>query len=395
MNKQSDNVPDNRFCRLCNKLYTTSSSFRRHTKSRHADNLLNCKYCPKQYRRLDNLQQHLNKQHGETSHEIPRQLHGIPHNQSTDTNDLGTLYLEDRACSPINFQECTGYKSLKTVARDINKATKIKPQNTKLEGKLVTGKVVPSFRKERKWVKEEEVIRPTPTRAVDKDKINKILSAPKKPVTFPNSQLGTKMNTELFDRVTTKTTVFCPPVKKVKLNLRAGTQSHTVTKVITPNEFNDSQAVYTNYPTNKPSTTPEAPSNNNEFKPLDISSLNVDFNIPRAIPGTIADLEKREKIAPIPDFNPCETQSCIFTAPPQPSTSTSQRDERIKSNDCSVPKSSIFHDCFQAAKVELDELDQLIEGNHQLGLDLLISDSESESGAWTTDPDDLDLELFQ
>ena len=50
----------------------------------------------------------------------------------------------------------------------------------------------------------------------------------------------------------------------------------------------------------------------------------------------------------------------------------------VQNKDCLVPMSSPFHSIFCKIQAEFDLLDNMIVENHQLGLDLLVSDSDEE-----------------
>ena len=61
--------------------------------------------------------------------------------------------MTDRASSPINTQELDRFASLMGKPRDIKNGKAISP--VKVEGQIKFGKVVPSYRKERKWNLQE------------------------------------------------------------------------------------------------------------------------------------------------------------------------------------------------------------------------------------------------
>ena len=340
---------------------------------------------------MDNLQIHL-KMHGESSVEFPRQLRGIPHHQGTDCQDLGLLYQDDKASSPIRPEEGENLKSLTGHVREINASSK-KSEPVRLEGKILTGKVVPSYRKERKWGQTEIIKNPTPTKKIDTDKINQILSQPKKPIKFPKCQEGKQLNTELFDRITSKTSVYCPPAKKAKFTLTSGGKKEEIIKLVLP----------------KDTATKQDP----QPSKIDFSKLQVDLDMLRKITSAVNPSGKNQTnppsqqdasqcVPPQPEAStstvveqvkapvPSAGEKHASLADPQPSTSGPTREERIRANDSTVARTSIFFDTLYKTKKGLDEIDQLIKRNEQLGADLLVSESDSDF-----DPDDLDLELFQ
>ena len=202
-------VADHRICRTCNKVYTTNSSLQRHLRASHSINLFKCKYCPKNYKRISYLNTHIAKAHGQFSEVYPVQMDRIPNTKRTDTDDLAAEYTTDRASSPIDPDMLHRYPSIETKAREIcTKQKKAAPPST--VGTIRMGKVVPSFRQERKWTQKEIANNPLPVKKFDKEQIKLKINQPKRPVKFPASQIGTELNENLFKRKTDKTPVQCP-----------------------------------------------------------------------------------------------------------------------------------------------------------------------------------------
>ena len=334
-----DTPGDHRICRICNRLYSSASSLQRHIRARHTEDLLTCKYCPKQYRRLSYLNTHLAKAHGEFSHPYPRQLNSVPNNRGTDIQGLSSLYTTERASSPILEEQLQSLATRTGRVRDINKGRC--PPSTSLEGTIKT-----PTKKDAK--------------TVDTDKIKKILATPRKPIQVPNSQLGTELNPELFNRVTNKTPVYCPPPKKVKFSIKQGHKKTEEVKFITPRDYNQQ--------------------NTSQFQTIDYSAI--DFEALRKIPETIKAIENQKAVP-----------SCSKEVTENPTPSTS-RETKIATNNCVLPANNPYHEAFNHIKTGLDQLDQEILQNHQLGLDLLLSDSEDDEESMKQAAQELEDILF-
>ena len=55
----------------------------------------------------------------------------------------------------------------------------------------------------------------------------------------------------------------------------------------------------------------------------------------------------------------------------------STREAKIMENGCIVPVNNPLYELFNKTRNELDDIDTLICMNYQIGLDLLVSDSDS------------------
>ena len=255
---------DHRICRTCNKVYTTNSSLQRHLRASYSINLFKCKYCPKNYKRISYLNTHIAKAHGEFSEVYPVQMDRIPNTKRTDTSGLAAEYTTDRACSPIDPDLLHRYPSLETKAREIcTKQSKVAPPTA--VGTIRMGKVVPSFRLERKWTQKETPNNPLPVKKFDKEQIKLKINQPKRLVKFPASQIGKELDDSLFKRKTDKTPVQCP--KKIKVNVMDNSQ-HA-----------------------QPSTN--NPTNMVNFSTLNLTNINFEYLC--QIPAALAKIENQPK----------------------------------------------------------------------------------------------------
>ena len=94
--------------------------------------------------------------------------------------------------------------------------------------------MVPSFRKERQWSEQLTAQKPVATPNIDKEKIKKLLSQPKKTVKFTASYKPSDLDTLDLKRLPTRPALFNPEAKKAKLSVQAPkmtkmapTQAHT------------------------------------------------------------------------------------------------------------------------------------------------------------------------
>ena len=73
----------------------------------------------------------------------------------------------------------------------------------------------------------------------------------------------------------------------------------------------------------------------------------------------------------------------------------STREAKIMENDCTVPANNPLHELFNKTRNELDDIDTLICRNYQIGLDLLVSDSDSCDSEMEAGAAQIEAELFQ
>ena len=204
---------DSRICRHCGKVYKSTGALNRHISSAHSTNVYRCKYCPTVYKRTDNLNRHLAEKHGEGMGYSSNDWNSFPNHKECSTEELFHLNHTERATSPINSTE--GMKTLTGKVREINPADFPK----KTSGKVLTGKVIKSWRKERKWLQEckGQLTKPTPN--IDHDKIKTILAQPKKPVKFAEAQCSSSTDPLMLQRLPTKPAVYNPVAKPVKISV--------------------------------------------------------------------------------------------------------------------------------------------------------------------------------
>ena len=88
------------------------------------------------------------------------------------------------------------------------------------EGRILTGKVVNSFRKERQLNQQLTAQKPIATPNIDKEKIRKILSQLKKMVKFTASNKPLDLHPLDLKRLPTRPALLNPEAKKVKLSVQ-------------------------------------------------------------------------------------------------------------------------------------------------------------------------------
>ena len=127
--------------------------------------------------------------------------------------------------------------------------------------------MVPSFRKERQWSQQLTAQNPVSTPNIDKEKIQKILNQPKKPVKFTTSYKPADLDPLDLKRLPTRPALFNPEAKKVKLSV----QAPKMTKMA-PTQAHNNKAI--------PHTTMS-----NTVPPSGTSCEPGQFNPPPATPG--------------------------------------------------------------------------------------------------------------
>ena len=220
---------NNRICRQCGKQYSSNCALRRHISSAHSNNVYKCKFCPATYKRTDNLNKHLADKHGEGNFYLGNDWGSFPNHKSSSTTELREINSQSRACSPIN--ELEGLPTLMGTVRDINPPNQ--PKQPK--GKVMTGKVIKSWRKERPWLKTLQAEKPLPKPKVDIEKIRETLAQPKKLVKFPISQ--TSMNTDPLElkRLPTRPALFNPQLRPVKYSVANPAKKAPQVSLLLPN----------------------------------------------------------------------------------------------------------------------------------------------------------------
>ena len=226
---------DNRLCRQCGKLYKNSSSLNRHIISAHSGTTYKCKLCPMEYKRTDNLANHVMRKHGGDEAQPPRNnWANFPQHKGTSTDELRYLTTVDRASSPINCTE--NLPTLATKVREINPEPTKKPE---IEGKVLTGKVIPPYRPERRWMQQLKAENPTPTPKVDVNKIKDILAKPKVRVRVSPAQESQSLDPLGLCRLPTRPSLYNPATKKPKISLPAPAKKKPNIALILPMDANN------------------------------------------------------------------------------------------------------------------------------------------------------------
>ena len=89
-------------------------------------------------------------------------------------------------------------------------------------GKILNGKIINSWRKERNWLKDFKANKAMKGKSIDKDKIQSILRQPKKPIKFPASQQSAEIDPLNLKRIATHPTLFNPAAKKPTFRMAPG-----------------------------------------------------------------------------------------------------------------------------------------------------------------------------
>ena len=140
----------------------------------------------------------------------------FPNHKGCSTEELFQLNHTDRATSPINSVE--GLKTLTGKIREINPADI--PRQT--SGKVLTGKIIKSWRRERGWLQEYkgQLVKPTPK--IDNENIKAVMAQPKKPVKFLQAQCSSATDPLMLQRLPTKPSMYYTPVAKpVKISAQS------------------------------------------------------------------------------------------------------------------------------------------------------------------------------
>ena len=120
----------------------------------------------------------------------------------------------------------------------MGKVREINPNNQPKEakGKIMTGKVMKSWRKEIPWLKTLQAEKPLPKPKIDIERIKEKLALPKMAIKFPASQTSGNTDPLELRRLPTRPALFNPQLRPVKYSVTNPVKRAHQVSLLLPNK---------------------------------------------------------------------------------------------------------------------------------------------------------------